>query len=104
MDIREEVDTFMFEVRLDVVFIPFSLVVILSIVFTFEKGHDTTTAAINWSLHLIGSHADVQVVCIAPTTIYCHVIQPFNLNCRNESGKNLIEFLATQIAQLPCRI
>nr|CAH0105057.1 unnamed protein product [Daphnia galeata] len=36
LDIREEVDTFMFE------------------------GHDTTTAAINWSLLLIGSHPDVQ--------------------------------------------
>ena len=35
-DIREEVDTFMFE------------------------GHDTTTAGINWSLFLIGLHEDVQ--------------------------------------------
>ncbi|XP_046451576.1 cytochrome P450 4c3-like isoform X1 [Daphnia pulex] len=36
LDIREEVDTFMFE------------------------GHDTTTAAINWSLLLIGSYPQVQ--------------------------------------------
>nr|XP_014350522.1 PREDICTED: cytochrome P450 4V2 isoform X2 [Latimeria chalumnae] len=35
-DIREEVDTFMFE------------------------GHDTTAAAMNWVLHLVGSHQDVQ--------------------------------------------
>ncbi|KAL4622360.1 cytochrome P450 4V2-like [Arapaima gigas] len=35
-DIQEEVDTFMFE------------------------GHDTTAASINWALHLLGSHPDVQ--------------------------------------------
>ncbi|KAI7802035.1 cytochrome P450 4V2 [Triplophysa rosa] len=35
-DIQEEVDTFMFE------------------------GHDTTAASINWALHLIGSHPEVQ--------------------------------------------
>lgn len=35
-DIQEEVDTFMFE------------------------GHDTTAASMNWALHLIGSHHDVQ--------------------------------------------
>lgn len=38
-EIREEVDTFMFE------------------------GHDTTTAAICWSLFLLGNHMDVQERC-----------------------------------------
>ncbi|KAM6972440.1 cytochrome P450 4V8 [Aplochiton taeniatus] len=35
-DIQEEVDTFMF------------------------RGHDTTAAAMNWAIHLLGSHPDVQ--------------------------------------------
>lgn len=54
-DIREEVDTFMFEVIMDK---KKNFILTLSI-FT-PKGHDTTTSGICFTLYLISRHPNVQ--------------------------------------------
>ncbi|XP_046655350.1 cytochrome P450 4C1-like [Daphnia pulicaria] len=60
-DIREEVDTFMFE------------------------GHDTSTAAISWSLHLIGSHPPVmELVNKELERVFGNSNRPVTMNDLNE--------------------
>lgn len=53
-DIREEVDTFMFEVIL------FSLKIWLYFILFVFKGHDTTSSGIGWTLYMLGHHPEIQ--------------------------------------------
>lgn len=68
-DIREEVDTFLFE------------------------GHDTSSLAINMTLLLLGMHTDVQV--LSQITLYEYLIEGKPNPYRTEPETSCIVFLAT---------
>lgn len=56
-EIREEVDTFMFEVRSLLLFLPY-VALMLSFI---SQGHDTTSSAMSFALYLLSNHPEVQV-------------------------------------------
>lgn len=60
LDIREEVDTFMFEVRCD----DSNKKCWLLNSINFEQGHDTTKSAITFCLYSIARHPEVQQKCL----------------------------------------
>ena len=61
-ELREEVDTFMFEVnvRSKHCKVVMASLAVSDVKFFQFQGHDTTTAAMCWALQLLGSHPDVQ--------------------------------------------
>lgn len=68
IDIRNEVDTFMFEVKLKKDYAV--LYNYLKCLFLYySKGHDTTASALVWFLYCMGTNHENQVLCVRQYSI-----------------------------------